>query len=169
MNTTWGLNSMPETTVDNIDRLIILATQAGLPVTREPYHDIALQTGLDQDTVIQRMKMMLERGVIRRIGVVPNHYRLGYRANGMSVWDVRDERINELGKKIGALEYVSHCYHRPRCLPEWPYNLFAMVHGRDRKSTERHVEQIAGILGDAARGYDILYSTRILKKTGLRI
>ena len=160
---------MHETTVDNIDRLIIQATQAGLPVTRDPYHTIALQTGLDQNTVMQRMKMMLERGVIRRIGVVPNHYRLGYRANGMSVWDVQDDRINELGKKIGALEYVSHCYHRPRNLPEWPYNLFAMVHGRDRESTERHVEQIAGILGDAIRGYDILYSTRILKKTGLRI
>jgi len=106
---------MPETTVNNIDRLIILATQAGLPVTREPYHDIALRTGLDQDTVMERMKMMLERGVIRRIGVVPNHYRLGYRANGMSVWDVRDDRIDELGKKIGALEYVIATIGRVIC------------------------------------------------------
>jgi len=160
---------MPDTTMDNIDRIIIQATQAGLPVTQKPYQDIAAQTGLDQNIVMQRMKMMLDRGVIRRIGAIPNHYRLGYRANGMSVWDVQDDRINELGKKIGALEYVSHCYHRPRYLPEWPYNLFAMVHGRDRESTEHHVNQIAGILGDAARSYDILYSTRILKKTGLRI
>jgi DNA-binding Lrp family transcriptional regulator len=160
---------MPDITMDNIDRMIIQATQAGLPVTKKPYHAVAAQTGLDQNLVMQRMKMMLERGVIRRIGAVPNHYRLGYRANGMSVWDVQDDRINELGKKIGSLEFVSHCYHRPRYLPEWPYNLFAMVHGRDRESTEYHVKQIAGILGEAARGYDILYSTRILKKTGLRI
>ena len=160
---------MPDTTMDNIDRIIIQATQAGLPVTQKPYQAIAAQTGLDQNIVMQRMKMMLDRGVIRRIGAIPNHYRLGYRANGMSVWDVQDDRINELGKKIGALEYVSHCYHRPRYLPEWPYNLFAMVHGRDRESTEHHVNQIAGILGDAARCYDILYSTRILKKAGLRI
>ena len=88
---------MPDTKIDNIDRKIILATQAGLPLTQNPYHDIADQTGLDPGIVMQRMKMMLERGVIRRIGVVPNHYRLGYRANGMSVWDVQDDKINELG------------------------------------------------------------------------
>lgn len=165
----WDSDSGPDVLVDGIDRLIIRATQAGLPVTREPYHDIALRTGLDQETVTERIQHMLDRGIIRRIGAVPNHYRLGYRANGMSVWDVRDDRINELGKKIGALDYVSHCYQRPRHLPEWPYNFFVMVHGKDKSATEQHVEQIAWILGDAARGHDILYSTRILKKTGLRI
>ena len=73
---------------------------------------------------------MLESGVIRRIGAVPNHYALGYKANGMTVWDVADERIDELGERVGALDFVSHCYQRPRHLPDWPYNLFAMVHGQ---------------------------------------
>jgi DNA-binding Lrp family transcriptional regulator len=116
-----------------------------------------------------RLQRMLDSGVIRRIGAVPNHYLLGYKSNGMSVWNVPDERIRELGQKIGELDFVSHCYHRPRHLPEWPYNLFAMVHGRDRPEVEAKVAQIATLLGADDRGHTVLYSTRILKKTGLRI
>jgi len=78
------------------------------------------------------MKSMQDSGVIRRIAAVPNHYSLGYKANGMPVWDVPDERVSELGQKVGQLDFVSHCYHRPRYLPEWPYNLFAMVHAHNR-------------------------------------
>jgi DNA-binding Lrp family transcriptional regulator len=116
-----------------------------------------------------RLQRMLDTGIIRRIGAVPNHYALGYRFNAMSVWNVPDERIRELGERIGALEFVSHCYHRPRHLPLWPYNLFAMVHGRDRHEVETKVSEIARLLGEADRGHELLYSTRILKKTGLRI
>lgn len=157
------------TTLDQIDRRIVEATQAGLPVTARPYHSIAEQLELEPELVMQRMGKLLEQGIIRRIGVVPNHYRLGYRANGMTVWDVPDEEINELGNKIGALDFVSHCYHRPRHLPDWPYNLFAMVHGHDRNTTDKYVYEIADILGDANRQHTVLYSTRILKKTGMRI
>ena len=116
-----------------------------------------------------RLTHMLERGIIRRIGVVPNHYAIGYTANGMSVWDVPDERVDELGQRIGALDFVTHCYHRPRRLPEWPYNLFAMAHGSSREEVLAKVERIAVLLGDDCRGYDVLFSTKILKKTGLRI
>ena len=115
------------------------------------------------------MAAMLEAGVIRRNGAVPNHYALGLSANGMSVWDVVDEAVDELGPRIGALDFVSHCYRRPRHLPIWPYNLFAMVHGRSRDEVTEKVEAIAGLLGAAARAHDVLYSTRLLKKTGLRI
>jgi DNA-binding Lrp family transcriptional regulator len=107
--------------------------------------------------------------MIRRIGAVPNHYALGYKANGMTVWDVPDEKVDELGERVGALDFVSHCYRRPRHLPEWPYNFFAMVHGHDKPEVEAQVHRIAELLGDADRGHDILFSTRILKKTGLRI
>ena len=112
---------------------------------------------------------MQATGIIRRIAVIPNHYRIGYQANGMSVWDVPDERIAELGDRVGALDFVSHCYHRPRRLPAWPYNLFAMVHGRERDEVEDKVQAIAELLGEAARAHEVLYSTRILKKTGLRL
>jgi DNA-binding Lrp family transcriptional regulator len=112
---------------------------------------------------------MMQSGVIRRIGLVPNHYALGYRANGMSVWNVPDERIEELGRKIGELEFVSHCYQRPRHLPDWPYNLFAMVHGRSRAEVDTKVCTIARLLRPYNHGHTVLYSTRILKKTGLRL
>jgi DNA-binding Lrp family transcriptional regulator len=155
--------------LDSIDRQIIVATQSGLPRVPRPYHAVAAQLGVAAEEVMRRMQRMLETGIIRRIGAVPNHYALGYQANGMSVWDVPDERVRELGTKIGALDCVSHCYHRPRHLPAWPYNLFAMVHGRDRDEVEAKVRTIADLLGTADRGHTVLYSTRILKKTGLRI
>jgi len=154
---------------DSTDRRIIAATQSGLPLCPRPYHEIAEALGLEPDEVMGRMERMLAARVIRRIGAVPNHYAVGYRANGMSVWDVPDERVSELGRRVGALDFVSHAYRRPRRLPHWPYNLFAMVHGRSRDEVEDQVRLIAALLGNEARGHEVLYSTRVLKKTGLRI
>ena len=103
--------------MDEIDRKIVLATQEGLPVVAEPYAEVAKQVGIETSEVIERLEKMLETGGIRRIGVVPNHYALGYKFNGMTVWNVPDEMVDELGPKIGALDCVSHCYQRPRFLP----------------------------------------------------
>ena len=112
---------------------------------------------------------MLNHGLIRRIGAVPNHYKLGYRANGMSVWDVNDAQLIELGQQVGQLAFVTHCYQRPRHLPNWPYNLFAMVHAHTKDEAMDYVAQIQTLLGKACRGHDVLFSSRILKKTGLRL
>ncbi len=155
--------------IDDIDRQIIVATQAGLPLTAEPYLTLATQIGIPVDDLKKRMQTMQDSGVIRRIGAIPNHYRLGYKANGMTVWDVPDDMVQELGKKVGSLAFVSHCYHRPRHLPEWSYNLFAMVHAHNKEEALSQVEMIANILGEDDRGHDVLFSTRILKKTGMRI
>jgi siroheme decarboxylase len=155
--------------IDNIDRDIIRITQQGLPLVREPYQAIAAQLGISTQQLIERMQAMTDSGIIRRTGVVPNHYKLGYTANGMSVWNVPETLITEIGMTIGALDFVSHCYQRPRFLPEWPYNLFAMVHGRSKDEVRDKVEIIAGLLGDNNRGHSVLFSTKILKKTGLRI
>ena len=122
--------------IDPVDRALILATQAGLPVVPEPYRAVGEALGISAQEVIRRLARMQERGVIRRIAAVPNHYALGYRANGMTVWDVDDAEIDRLGAAIGALPFVSHCYRRPRRLPIWPYNLFAMVHGKHREEVE---------------------------------
>jgi siroheme decarboxylase len=156
-------------TLDATDRRIVLATQCGLPVTERPYHALAERLGLSALEVMARIERMLRCGVIRRVAAAPNHYALGYWANGMSVWDVPDEQADELGRRIGSLEFVSHCYRRPRHLPLWPYNLFAMVHGRDRAEVEQKVVEIAALLGGACRAHNVLYSTRILKNTGPRI
>jgi DNA-binding Lrp family transcriptional regulator len=155
--------------LDATDRRLIAATQRGLPLTPSPYAEVASWLGLTEGDVISRLSSLQERGIIRRIALAPNHYTLGVMANGMSVWDVDDGEAAELGAKVGALDFVSHCYLRPRALPDWPYNLFAMIHGKDRGEVEEKRQVIAGILGDSCRSCDILYSTRILKKTGLRL
>ena len=154
---------------DTADRAIIVATQGGLPLVPRPYHVVAEQVGLPVEEVMARLQAMLAAGVIRRIGAVPNHYAIGWTANGMTVWDVADERIDELGRRVGALDCVTHCYRRPRALPAWPYNLFAMVHGSSREEVLAKAKDIRGLLGDACRASDVLFSTRILKKSGLRI
>ncbi|MFN3937443.1 MAG: AsnC family transcriptional regulator [Gemmobacter sp.] len=155
--------------LDATDRRIVTATQAGLPLVPEPYAEVAGWLGLTEAEVLERIRAMQGAGVIRRIALAPNHYALGVLANGMSVWDVDDSRAEPLGQAVGALEFVSHCYLRPRVLPDWPYNLFAMLHGPDRAAVERHRAEVAELLGRACRRHDILYSTRILKKTGLRL
>ncbi len=155
--------------VDEIDRQIVVATQDGLPLVDRPFAAIARKIGTDEATVLARMNRMLEHGIIRRIGAVPNHYALGLRANGMSVWNVDDDSVSSIGETVGKLDFVSHCYRRPRRLPAWPYNLFAMVHGRDRAEVEEKVRAIAEVIGTALQGSDVLYSSKILKKTGLRI
>ncbi len=153
----------------DFDRRLIAATQAGLPLVERPYDVIGAQLGVSGEAVRERLDGMLREGLVRRIGAVPNHYRLGYTANGMTVWDVDDASVDMLGEKIGALDCVSHCYRRPRALPDWPYNLFAMVHGHSRIEVERAAVHIQCLLADACRSHDILYSSRILKKTGLRL
>ena len=152
-----------------LDRRIVLAAQAGLPLDARPYHWLAAELGVDPETLMERLRGMIEDGRIRRIGVVPNHYRLGYIANGMSVWDVPDEDVQAIGEQVGELDIVSHCYRRPRCLPDWPYNLFAMVHGHSQEEVREKVQRIHALLGDKVRNHDLLFSTRILKKTGLRL
>ena len=155
--------------IDEIDRQIIAATQTGLPLTPKPYQTIANSLGISDEVVMQKILAMQEQGIIRRIAAVPNHYRLGYKFNGMTVWNIEDKYIDEMGKRIGQLNFVSHCYHRPRHLPEWSYNLFAMIHSKTEEGVKRQQQIIADLLGQYNLGQDVLYSTRILKKTGLRI
>jgi DNA-binding Lrp family transcriptional regulator len=155
--------------LDDFDRALIAATQGGLPLVARPYEAVGAMLGVPGERVRERLSEMLAAGLVRRIGAVPNHYRLGYTANGMSVWDVDDARVDALGAQVGALTFVSHCYRRPRHAPAWPYNLFAMLHGRSREEVQRQAGEIAALLGAACRGHEILYSTAILKKTGLRL
>ena len=155
--------------LDATDRAIVLATQAGLPLVPDPWGAVGRPLGLAGEEVRARLARMQEVGIVRRVAAVPNHYRLGYVANGMTVWDVDDARIDRLGREVARLPGVSHCYRRPRHLPDWPYNLFAMLHGHTREEVERQAEALRTLLGEACRDHRILYSSRILKKTGLRL
>jgi DNA-binding Lrp family transcriptional regulator len=155
--------------LDEADRRLVTALQAGLPLVRRPYDLVAGETGIAPAEILARLAAMLERGAIRRIGAVPNHFALGWTQNAMTVWDVEESAIDEIGARIGHLPFVSHCYRRPRRLPDWPYSLFAMVHGRSREEVDEKMAAITRICGPRLRAADRLYSARILKKTGLRI
>ncbi len=156
-------------TLDATDRRIVQILQGGLPLVPAPYARVASNLVIPEGELLARLQAMKDCGVIRRIAAAPNHYKLGMIANGMTVWDVDDASLTTLGVQIGSLAYVTHCYERPRALPDWPYNLFAMVHGTSREAVAEKRAEITEILGEALKSCDILYSTRILKKTGLRL
>jgi DNA-binding Lrp family transcriptional regulator len=165
--------SMADRELSPLDRQLVIATQAGLPLVPRPYHALGEQLGISAEEVMARLQALLQAGVIRRIGAVPNHYAIGYTANGMSVWNIADAEVDAIGERVGQLDFVTHCYRRPRHLPAWPYNLFAMVHGQNREAVLAQVEQIAALIERefpaACAQHEVLFSTRILKKTGLRI
>lgn len=149
-------------------RRVVALTQAGLPLVADPWSWLGRQLGIAPDAVLALLSRMQASGAIRRIAAIPDHYRLGYRHNGMTVWDVDDTQIDALGRCVGNLPYVSHCYRRPR-RDGWAYNLFAMVHGRSADDIQHYRLCLRILLGDASRADDMLVSSRILKKTGLRI
>lgn len=155
--------------LDELDRRIISETQGGLPVSHDPCEQVAERIGCWPSEMVKRMNGMQEKGVIRRTGLVPNHYRLGFRGNGMTVWNIPDEQLREAGQRLGSLDYVSHCYSRPRHLPDWPYNLFAMVHGRDRDDVKEKLIEMGRVLKPFHQGHEVLFSSAVLKKTGMRL
>jgi DNA-binding Lrp family transcriptional regulator len=167
MNNAVELSAVPELT--DLDRRIAVATQAGLPMCVAPFDAVAEDLGIGTGELIARLRHLQDTGVIRRIGAVPNHYALGYAFNGMTVWDIADDAVRELGRRVGKLDFVSHCYRRPRRLPQWRYNLFAMVHARDRQHADSKITEIEDVVGSACRAHDVIFSRRILKKTGLRL
>ncbi|WP_460921468.1 siroheme decarboxylase subunit beta [Salinarchaeum chitinilyticum] len=156
-------------TADELD--LIAAVQDGLPLTRTPYADVAETLGRDPSWVRETLARFEAEGKIRRIGVVPNHYALGYSENGMTVWDVQSEDVREVGETVAALPFVTHCYERPRHDGVWPYNLFAMTHGRSEAESEARIEEVRETIADLTevRQWDTLFSTEILKKTGINV
>jgi DNA-binding Lrp family transcriptional regulator len=155
------------------ERDLVVEVQGGLPLTETPYADVASAIGRETDWVIDTLRRFVTEGKIRRIGVVPNHYSLGYTENGMTVWDVPDDLVGDVGPAVAGLDFVTHCYERPRHEDVWPYNVFAMTHGRSEAESDRRVERVreemATFFDVEARDWDTLFSTRVLKKTGIRL
>ncbi|MGB9952661.1 Lrp/AsnC family transcriptional regulator [Haloarcula marismortui] len=158
-------------TADELD--LVLEIQDGLPVTATPYADVADEIGADVDWVLETLQRFNMEGKVRRVGVIPNHYALGYSENGMTVWDVPDAVINEVGPAIAEFDFVTHCYERPRHDGVWPYNFFAMTHGRSEAESQERIQQVRDRMADhwdvTEDDWDTLFSTRILKKTGIRL
>jgi len=154
--------------VSNEDLKLVEAICGGVPLAARPYQVLGQRVGMDEEEVIHRLQGLIEGGVIRRFGVIVQHRRLGYTANGMSVWNVPDDKVRAVGEEMGRFPYVTLCYHRPRHLPNWPYNLFAMVHGAARGKVLEQVDEIAKVLklGNVER--DVLFSRRQFKQCGAR-
>ncbi len=147
---------------------LIAAIQAGLPLVPHPYAVVAAQAGMSEDAVIAALQKLVARNVIRRMGVVVRHHELGYRANAMVVWDIPDEVVSEVGTCLGGIETVTLCYRRPRRLPAWRYNLFCMIHGRDRSEVLARVEAMRQNCGLTDIAFEVLFSTRRFKQCGAR-
>lgn len=161
--------SPSEPTLSPLQRQLMHITQHGLPLTEHPYQTLAEQLEVTEAEVLSALQQMQDSGVIRRIALVPNHYAIGYRFNGMSVWQIKPDQLQQAGQRLAASGWVSHCYQRPTHGTEWPYNLFAMVHGTSRAQVDELLQQIKTLLGDSCVSHDVLFSSAILKKTGLRL
>ncbi|MFB6112014.1 MAG: Lrp/AsnC family transcriptional regulator [Halobacteriaceae archaeon] len=155
------------------ERDLLAAVQDGLPLTPTPYADLAADLEEETDWVIATLRRFVTEGKLRRIGVVPNHYSLGYTENGMTVWNVPDELVSEIGPAVAELPFVTHCYERPRHDGVWPYNLFAMTHGRTEAESTARIDEVRSVVEEYVDldddDWDTLFSTRVLKKTGIRL
>ncbi|WP_254823588.1 siroheme decarboxylase subunit beta [Haloglomus halophilum] len=155
------------------ERDLVLAVQDGLPLTATPYADVASEIDQPVEWVLATLQRFDAEGKVRRVGVVPNHYALGYTENGMTVWNVPDDLVDEVGPAIASLDFVTHCYERPRHEGVWPYNFFAMTHGRSEAESDERVQQVRERMAEfwdvGEDDWDTLFSTRILKKTGIRL
>lgn len=148
------------------EKKLIAAISDGLPLVPRPFLQIAGQIGSSEAEVIKTLSTMQADGRIKRFGLIVRHYELGYRANAMSVWDIADDKVAQVGRCFGEFDFVTLCYRRPRRLPDWPYNLFCMVHGQHRETVLQQVEQLASTCGADTAARDVLFSTRRFKQRG---
>jgi DNA-binding Lrp family transcriptional regulator len=151
-----------------VDIDLVAAIQDGLPLCARPFDAIARRLGTDEAAVIRRIRELREAGVIKRFGVVVRHRALGFRENAMVVWDVPDETVDEIGARMARQEGVTLCYRRPRRPPRWPYNLFCMIHGRDRPTALGRVDAIERALGLVGIRRAVLFGRREFKQRGAR-
>lgn len=155
--------------LDELDKRIILLTQEGLEVCARPYLKLAHELNISEEEVCSRLKKMSAVGFIRKNAIATNHYKLGFTFNAMTVWDVYEQSLDSVGLIFKELGFVSHCYERPVIRPDWNFNLFAMVHGKSEIEITDKVEKMKTSILGKYNNMDLIYSTKILKKTGIRL
>jgi DNA-binding Lrp family transcriptional regulator len=151
--------------LDARDFKLLTEIQLGLPLSPRPYHEIGLALGMTEAEVIERLTVLKQTGLIKRLGVIVKHRQLGYRANAMIVWNIPDALVRQLGDRISCSSFVTLCYQRPRT-PAWPYNLYCMIHGKDRDTVLRQLEQLSKDCGLDPFDRQILFSRRCFKQRG---
>jgi DNA-binding Lrp family transcriptional regulator len=158
----------PVALMDEAERRLVSVLQEGLPLFIRPFALIAERIGVTEPEVLGRIRRWLEEGAIKRFGVVVRHHELGYRANAMLVHDIPDERVGELGRALAEEPAVTLCYRRPRRLPDWPYNLFCMIHGRERGEVEATIADLRQRHGLENAAHEVLFSLTRYKQNGAR-
>lgn len=151
---------------DTVNRALLQAIEGGLPLAAQPYALVGELIGIGETEVIARLQHLQEQGIIKRMGVVVRHRALGYRANGMVVWDIPDDKVAEAGSRLGQVSFITLCYRRPRRLPDWPYNLFTMIHGHDRDQVLARVEYLLKHCDMQDYDHQVLFSQRCFKQCG---
>lgn len=150
--------------MDDVDRRLIAKLQGDIPLTVDPYRTLADHLGVSEETVIVRLQALSASGKLKRIGAVLRHQNSGYAANAMVVFKAPPDEMERLGKLLAESPLVSHCYERAPCA-EWPYTLYAMMHGRNMTTIEEFVRGFSLECGVA--GFEVLESLEELKKTSM--
>lgn len=148
------------------DRRLIAELQRGLPLVRRPYAALGAAVGMAESEVLRRLGRLKETGVIRRFGVIVRHHELGYQANAMMVWAVPEGQVDSLGQEIAGEPDVTLCYRRHAAPPRWPYNLYCMIHGRDREAVLARGRQLAASHHLDRWPHRVLFSGRRFKQRG---
>lgn len=148
------------------DLRLIAAVEEGLPFAERPYLAVGRRAGMSEAEAIDGLRRLQESSVIKRFGVVVRHRELGYSANAMVVWDIADEGVGEVAQCFTAHAFVTLCYRRPRRLPDWPYNLFCMIHGREHAAVLARIEELARAAGVRDVPRAVLFSRRRFKQRG---
>ena len=151
--------------LSGLDKSIIRRVQEDLPLVPEPYKEIARELDITENELISKIKEFCRSGIIRRFGTIVNHRNVGFISNAMVVWIVPKKIINDVSKIMISFPQVSHCYQRPT-FPEWPYNLFTMIHGKSNQECEKIVKEITASIN--IKDYNMLYSSKELKKVSMK-
>ncbi len=155
-------------TIDAQDFALLAALAEGLPLVPRPYLALGEELGMAEAEVIDRLRRFQEEGVIARFGVIVRHHELGYRANAMVAWDIPDDDVERCGRALADYPFVTLCYRRRRALPVWPYNLFCMIHGKERDTVRTQLAQLRQREGLALYPHTVLFSRRRFKQRGAR-
>jgi len=152
--------------LDALDKRIVSLLQEDLPLTANPYETLAQVLSISEEALLERLEALQAEGALRRVGAVLHHRKSGVAANAMVVWQLPDDAVEAAGRRLAQEADISHCYHRESDDPTWPYALFTMLHGPTEAACETRIKALADEIG--AEGYEVLYSTRELKKASMR-
>lgn len=151
--------------MDELDKKIVRVMQEDFPLVQEPYKLLAAQVGIDEQTLLERLKRFKENGQIRKMGAVLQHREVGFAANVLCAWEIPTERMDEVARSMSRHPSVSHCYDR-NTKPGWPYNMYTMIHGHSREECEAIAQELGRANGVSNRA--MLYSVKEWKKTSMR-